>query len=170
MNTLLMRMIGAARLDAKTYEQVEADATTTGSAVMVVVISSAAAAVGLGSRDPFSMFALTLASLLTWAVWISLTLALGKWLMPGPDTQTDLGEVLRTTGFSASPGVLRVFAGIPGIGLPIWIGVTIWMLFAFVVAIRQAFDYATFSRALAVCLLGWLIHGLLFFAFVWVAI
>jgi hypothetical protein len=40
----------------------------------------------------------------------------------------------------------------------------------FVVAIRQALDYTSSLRALAVCLLGWLIHGLLFFGFVMVAI
>jgi hypothetical protein len=40
------------------------------------------------------------------------------------------------------------------------------MLLTFVVAVRQALDYASSARALAVCLLGWLIHGVLFFAFV----
>jgi hypothetical protein len=90
--------------------------------------------------------------------------------LPDLATHTDIGEIIRTTGFSASPGVFRILAGIPGIGLPIFLGVTIWMLFTFVVAIRQALDYASFNRALAVCFLGWLIHGLLFFAFVMVAI
>jgi hypothetical protein len=113
---------------------------------------------------------MTIAAFLSWTVWIALTLMIGKWFMPDPATHTNIGEILRTTGFSASPGVFRIFAGIPGIGFPIFLGVTIWMLFTFVVAIRQALDYATFSRALAVCLLGWIIHGLLFFAFVWIAI
>jgi hypothetical protein len=37
-------MIGAARLDPATYEQVEADRSSTAAAVLVVVVSSAAAA------------------------------------------------------------------------------------------------------------------------------
>jgi hypothetical protein len=56
-----------------------------------------------------------------------LTLVIGKWVMPTPGTHTDIGEILRTTGFSASPDVFRIFAGIPGIGLPIFFGATIWM-------------------------------------------
>jgi hypothetical protein len=56
------------------------------------------------------------------------------------------------------------------LGWAIFFGVTIWMLFAFVVAIRQAMDYESSARALLVCLLGWLIHGVLFFAFVLTAI
>jgi hypothetical protein len=102
-------------------------------------------------------------------VWIALTLVIGKWIMPGPETQTNAGEILRTTGFSASPGVFRIFGVIPGIGLPIFLGVTAWMLLTFVVAIRQALDYASFKQALAVCVLGWVLHGLVFFGFVWVS-
>jgi hypothetical protein len=170
MKTLLKRMMGAARFDETTYEQVEADSGSTGSAILVVLIASIAAAVGLGMTDPVGIFSATLGALLTWLVWIGLTLFIGKWIMPDPATQTNLGEVLRTTGFSAAPGVFRIFAGIPGIGMPIFFGVTVWMLFTFVVAIRHALDYSTFGRSVAVCLLGWIIHGLLFFAFVRIAI
>jgi len=169
MNIFLKRMMGAARLDANTYEEVEADSSSTVSAILVVLIASVAAAVGTGSANLAGIAGLTLAALLSWMVWIGLTLVIGKWIMPGPETQTNIGEILRTTGFSASPGVFRIFGVIPGIGLPIFLGVTAWMLLTFVVAIRQALDYASLKRALAVCVLGWVIHGLLFFGFVWVA-
>jgi hypothetical protein len=170
MTTLLKRMVGAARLDAKTYEAVEADRSSTASAILVVVLASIAGALGTGTRDFVGVVSVTLAALVTWFLWIGLTLLIGTRLMPRPETHTDLGEVLRTTGFSAAPGVLRVFANIPGIGLPIFLGITVWMLLTFVVAIRQALDFVSFNRALAVCILGWIIHGLLFFAFVRVAI
>lgn len=166
MKTFLRRMIGAARLNGETYEEVEADSSSTVGAILVVLIASVAAAVGTGSRGVGDIAGVTLAALLTWMVWIGLTLTIGKWIMPAPETRTDIGEVLRTTGYSASPGIFRILAVIPGIGLPIFLGVTIWMLFSFVVAIRHALDYASFSRALTVCLLGWLIHGLMFLAFV----
>jgi hypothetical protein len=65
---------------------------------------------------------------------------------------------------------LRIFGALPVVGLFIFIGVNIWMLLTFVVAVRQAMDYASSGRALAVCVLGWLLHSLLFFAFVRVAI
>jgi hypothetical protein len=170
MKTLLKRMIGAARLDAKTYEAVEADRSSTTSAILVVILASIAGALGTGTRDFIGIVSVTLAALVTWFIWIGLTVLIGTRLMPRSETHTDLGEVLRTTGFSAAPGVLRVFANIPGIGLPIFLGITIWMLLTFVVAIRQALDFVSFNRALAVCVLGWIIHGLLFFAFVRVAI
>jgi hypothetical protein len=169
MKMLIKQMIRASRFDAEMYEQVEADRASTGAAVLIVIIASIAAAIGSGARGPISIVSATVALLITWIFWVGLTYFIGTRLLPGPQTHADVGEVLRTTGFSASPGVLRIFGALPGVGLPIFIGVTIWMLVTFVVAIRHALDFASSGRALAVCVLGWLLHGLLFFAFVMVA-
>jgi hypothetical protein len=112
----------------------------------------------------------TLAFLMIWMIWVGLTYLIGTRLLPEAETRSDVGEVLRTTGFSASPGILRIFALLPSIALPVFIAVTFWMLLAFVIAIRHAMDYTSFPRAFAVCFLGWAIHGILFFGFVLVAL
>jgi len=163
-------MIRAARFDANTYEQVEADRGTTAAAVFIVIAASLAAALGSGARDIGSLFGVTIVLLMTWVVWVVLTYIIGTRLFPEPQTHADWGELFRTTGFSASPGVLRLFGLIPGLTLPVFFGITVWMLLTFIVAVRQALDYASSARALAVCILGWFIQGVLFFAFVKVAI
>jgi hypothetical protein len=170
MKDLLKRMIGAARLDAQTYEQVEADPGSLTGAVFTAVIASIAAAVGTGARDVVGLASATFVLLVTWIVWVALTYVIGTQLLPEPATHSDFGEVLRTTGFSASPGILRILALIPSITLPVFIGITFWMLLAFAIAIRHALDYSSLPRAFAVCFLGWLIYGLLFFGFVFVAL
>jgi hypothetical protein len=170
MKNLLKSMIGAARLDAQTYERVEADPRTTAAAVFVVILASVAASIGIGATRPGDVLGVTLGSMATWMVWVGLTYVIGTHVLPEPQTHATLGEVLRTTGFSASPGILRIFGFLPAVGWLVFSAVTIWMLVAFVVAIRQALDYAGSPRALLVCLLGWLIHGVLFFAFVVTAI
>jgi len=95
-----------------------------------------------------------------------LTLFIGTRLLTGSATKADFGEVLRTTGFSASIGILRILGVFSTIRGPVFAVITIWMLITFVIAIRQALDYTSTGRAIAVCLLGWLIHGILFFGFV----
>jgi hypothetical protein len=104
--------------------------------------------------------------LLSWIVWVLLTLFIGTKLLPESTTHADFGQILRTTGFSSSIGILRIFGLLPVIGPLILSAVTIWMLVTFVVAIRQALDYSSTARAFAVCVLGWVIHGVLFFGFV----
>ena len=170
MKTLFHRMIGASRLDPVIYEQVEADRSSTTAAVLVVIVSSVGAALGSGSKDVLSIVTAVILLLAAWMIWVGLAYFIGARLLPGPETHADIGEVVRTTGFSASPGVLRILGLIPAVGFPITLVVTVWMLISFVMAIRQALDYASSLRALAVCFLGWLIHGLLFFGFVLVAL
>ena len=46
MASLSERMIGSAKLDVHTYEEVEADTNATGQALMVVVLSSIAQGIG----------------------------------------------------------------------------------------------------------------------------
>jgi hypothetical protein len=159
-------MIGAARIHSGTYEEVEADSTANGQAIAVVVIASLSASIGVGAVDARSMVGMLVVSMLSWLIWVLLTLFIGTRLLPGSVTHADFGEVLRTTGFSASVGILRVLGVIPAIRGPVFAVVTIWMLVTFVIAIRQALDYSSTVRAASVCLLGWLIHGILFFGFV----
>jgi hypothetical protein len=65
---------------------------------------------------------------------------------------------LRTTGFSSSPGVLRLFGAIPVVGVAVSLVVAVWMLVSMVVAVRQALDYQSTGRAVGVCVIGWLVY------------
>jgi len=163
MSTYLERVIGAAKLDAATYEEVEADNNATAQAAGVVAVSSLAAGIGsaaLPGSGPGIVIG-TLAALLGWVIWASLTWAIGTKLLPGERTEADIGQMLRTIGFASAAGVLRLGGIIPGLGwLFILVG-SIWMLVATVVAVRQALDYQSTWRAFGVCLIGWLILGLL---------
>jgi hypothetical protein len=176
-STFLNRVTGAARLEAQTYEDVEADVTANGQAVAVIVLSSVASALGLmrgGSADPFLFVSYTATALAAWVAWSALVYLIGIHLLPGPETSATVGEVLRTTGFAAAPGMVRILGAVPVLGPAFFILGSVWMLVAMVVAIRQALDYRHVTRALAVCVVGWLfslffvaIIGLVFARPVW---
>jgi hypothetical protein len=75
--------------------------------------------------------------------------------------------LLRTIGFSSSPGVLRVLGIIPMLGNILNFIVGIWMLVAMVIAVRQALDYNSTWRAVGVCLIGWIVQITIFGLFFW---
>lgn len=165
MASLTERMMGAARLDVRTYEEVEADVNATGQAMLVVVISSVAAGIGaIGSLGIRGLVLTTLAALVGWVVWAGLTFVIGTKLLPEPQTRSDIGELLRTLGFASSPGVLRIFGIIPFIGWLITLAASVWMLVAMVIAVRQALDYQSTGRAVGVCLIGFAAYLLISFA------
>jgi hypothetical protein len=153
------RVVGAIALDPASYEDVEADPGATSHAATTVVLASLAA--GIGWRrfgDPsMSIFTFMAITLVMWAAWSLLTFEVGARLLPGRRTHADVGELLRTLGFAVSPGLLLVFGALPGLTLPVFAMVALWMLVAMIVAVRQALDYSSTGRAIAVCLVGWLL-------------
>ncbi len=153
------RMIRAAKLDINLYEEVEADRDSMGQAMTVVILSSLAAGIGtISSGGVAGIFWGTIAALAGWFIWAFLTYFIGTRILPEPQTRADVGELLRTTGFSSSPGVLRVFGVVPVLGGLIFIVTAIWRLVAMVIAVRQALDYKSTGRAVGVCVLGWIVQ------------
>ena len=159
MATLSERMVGAARLDAGTYEEVEADTGATGQAALVVVISSICLAIGRQvGAGVLGLVVLALLMLLDWYVWALVTYLIGTRLLPGTKTQADVGQLLRTLGFASAPGVVGVLGVIPGLGSAINVVVGIWMLVAMVIAVRQALDYDSTARAVGVVVIGFILY------------
>lgn len=152
------RIFRAMRLDPELYEEVEADKAANGQAVLTVVLSSLSAGVsGAISGGYYGLVLHTLVALLGWVVWAFLSFFIGTRLMPEPQTKANMGELLRCTGFSSAPGLLQVFGFLPGLGNAIRFAVAVWMLVAFVLAVRQALDYTSTLRALGVCAIGWIV-------------
>ena len=164
------RMIRAAKLDVSLYEEVEEDKSAMGQAFGVVVLSSIAAGVGTFNELGIAgMIQITFAALIAWYVWAYIIYYVGTRLLPEPQTRSNPGELLRTTGFSSSPGVIRLMGFIPGVGTLLFFVAHIWMLITMVIAIRQALDFSSTGRAVGVCLVGWIIQAvvmlMIFFLF-----
>jgi hypothetical protein len=167
MSKLTDRMLRAAKLEPGLYEEVEADQSALPDAMLVVVISSVAAGVGAIGRVGLGGILIgTIAALIGWYIWAYLTFLIGTKLLPEPQTKADMGELLRTIGFSSSPGVIRILGVIAPLSGLVNLIAAVWMLTAMVIAVRQALDYKTTIRAVGVCLIGWVIQmlilGLLF--------
>ena len=159
MATFRDRIIGAAKLRSATYEDVEHDTTAMGQAIAIVVLSSIAAAFGSRTHaGPGDLLRSTLLALISWFMWAGLTYLIGTKLLSTPGTHATWGELLRTTGFAASPGLLRIFGIVPFTTSLIFFVTSIWMLMAFVVAVQEALDLRNIWRAVAVCFVGWLVY------------
>jgi hypothetical protein len=167
MRTFLHRLIGAAVFDVDTYEEVEADRTATPQAFLIVLASSLATgigATGFSGRAFGGVFIMSIAALMGWAAWALLIFQIGGRLLPEPQTRVDVPELLRTIGFAATPGLLRVFGVLPALTIPVFALTAVWMLATMIVAVRQALDFTSTLRAVGVCLLGWLLAGLIVIA------
>ena len=164
MSSLTDRMIRAAKLDVNVYEEIEADKSAMGQAMWVVVLSSVAAGIGsIGTMGVSGLLIGTIIALTGWVIWAFITYFIGTKILSEPQTNADYGELLRTIGFSSSPGVIRILGVIPFLGWIVNIIAGIWMLVAMVIAVRPALDYKSTGRAVGVCLIGWIIQFIIMF-------
>ena len=165
MNSIFVnRIIRACKLDVSLYEEVEADKAATLQAAIVVMLSIIALGVGtFFTYGSFNVLIPTLAALAGWFITSLLIYFVGAKLFPEENTQSNLGELLRTIGFSYSPGLIRVFGFNQDLLVLTFYGSGIWSLIAMVIAVRQALDYKSSWRAVGVVVIVALFQAYLAF-------
>ena len=153
-HSFLERLLGALRLDADTFEEVEHDPGSLGQAAGVVALAGLAAAIG-AAGEGVGAFGAVIGSLLGWAISAGFIWLVGVFFM---EHTSDYPELLRTLGFASAPQLLLVLRAIPVLGALAAVAVFFWGLAAWVVAVRQALDVST-GRAAWICLLAVLVNG-----------
>jgi len=151
------RVVGALRLDATVFEEVERDEDAVGQAAGVVALASLAQALGGVEATSTAQLLAAIAGMIAagyvgWITSTALIWLIGVKLMGGAST---FPRLLRALGFAAAPKILFLLGVLP-LGMlrsAIGFAVVVLTTVAFVVAVRQALD-ATTGRAIAVCVLG----------------
>ena len=167
---MLGRMLGAARLNVETFEEVENDRSATIQALLVVVIVAVAAGVGgmLAGEEFDIVRGLVFGAIrgvAAWALWALVTWIVGSTILATKETKANWGELARCTGFAQTPGILSVFVFVPGVGWAIGLLVFIWQFAAMMVGVRQALDYTSTWRAFFVILISFIPVAILFIIF-----
>ena len=159
--SIIDRMIRAARLDPQLYEEVEHDRSATSQALLVVVLGAIAAGIGALSGGIAGLVVGVVASLVGWVVYAFIAYWVGTNIFKGPHTEATWGQLLRTLGFANSPRILLVLVVIPVVGIFVGLAVFVWLLFTTVIAIRQALDFDTW-RAIATAVVSLLAQVLIY--------
>lgn len=169
MNTdsLIQNMIRAAKLDVDFFNSVEHDESKNQEALTVVIIAAIASALGSGIGGIFAngivsgilaaIYGLVMV-VVGYYLWAYLTHFIATRFFQG---EGDVGEVLRTFGYSYSPQVLSIFAFIPCVGWAISLAAGLWSLVAGIVALREAMDFDT-GKAVLTAAIAWVIMMIIF--------
>ncbi len=164
-DTLISRMVRAARLDPLLYRELQSDSGAIRQAFQVVILSSAALGLGAGvlsliagdiSAALGGLLRATAFALVSWGIWALIAYQIGGVVLraSGEGATHGLAGFLRIIGFSASPGVLQVFVFLAG--SVVLLIANIWMTVAMVIAVREALGIGTWGAAIAT-LVGFLI-------------
>lgn len=157
------RVVGALKLDAATFEDIERDPNALPQAAGIIALAALAGSLGQIWRLGFgSMMIAVVASLVGYVIWAVVVWLVGTKLMPDTATNADFPETFRTIGFAASPGLIGVVTIIPFLGWILMLLLTpiiwLWSMAAMVVAVRQVLDYTDTFKAVIVVLIGFAVY------------
>ena len=162
--TLIGRMIRAARLDLRLYAEVEADETSIGQAASVVLLAAFAGGINIPNAPFVILFGGLLAALAGWVLFAYVIYLIGVKLLPEPTTKANFGALLRAMGFANAPGVVKLLGIVPELRMFVFFVAMVWVLVATVTAVRHALAYKSSWRAIGVCAIPLLASQLLIFA------
>ena len=167
MSAFFNRALRAAKLDASLFDEVMADAKAMTQAIIVVFIYGAAVAYGtFGRAGVAGINSAILITLIGWYIWAFSTYFAGVRLFPETGTTGDRKAFMRAMGFASAPGWLRLLGLVPGLGGVIFVGASVWMLVAAVVAVKKALNYESTYRAAGITVVCWILstifQGLLY--------
>ncbi|MCW5849765.1 MAG: YIP1 family protein [Anaerolineae bacterium] len=136
---MIDKAIRASRLDIPVYNEVERDLNETTNALIIVVAVAIASGIGAIGQNVGvgGIIAGVLAALIGWVARAFVIYFIGTRVYNATATT---GEILRTTGYAAAPGILNVLGFIPGIGGLITLVVSIWTIVTTFIATREALD------------------------------
>ena len=149
---VMQRMIGAAKLDAHTYQGVMRDHSATLQAAAVVAIVAVAQAIGAASQGGPGVVGGLVPAFAGWILWSGVAYFVGNNLFGGTATW---GELLRALGFAQAPSLLGVLGIVPGAAGPVDTVVGAWLLMTGIVAIRHVFGFGI-GRSVAIAIGGWI--------------
>jgi hypothetical protein len=149
--SFIERLIGALRLDASVYDEVEHDPEALPQAAGVVALAAVAAGIGGAASGGGGLIAGVVTAIAGWLLATGVVWLVGVRIM---DHSSDYPELLRTIGFASAPQILLGLTFVPLFGALVGIVVLFWGLATYVIAVREALDVET-GRAVLVCVLAW---------------
>ena len=157
------RVVGALKLDANTFEDIERDPSAMGQAVGIIALAAVASRLGnIWSGAFLAMAGAVIASLIGYVVWALVVWLVGTRVMPEPQTRADFPEAFRVVAFAASPGLLGVVSIIPFLGWLIMLLLVpiiwLWSMAAMVVAVKAVLDYTDTFKAVVVVIIGFVAY------------
>ena len=155
MKNYLSRIFRAAKLDRTLYQEAVDDPKFFGQAIITVIAYSSFSGIGGFGLAGGSGINIGMAStLIAWYVWAFTTYFIGAKFFRESDEPVERKAVYRAMGFATAPGLLRIFGLVPSIGSLIVLLVSIWVIVASVIAVKEVFNYSSNWRALGVCLVA----------------
>jgi hypothetical protein len=161
-------MLGAALLEAETYQEVAVAPSLRNQAVLVVAITALAAGLGNLGGGLTGLLLAGLAAMIGWGLFALVAYWVATNRYGVPRTHNNLSATLRVLALASTPRLFLLFTFIPGIGFLVGLAVHTWLLITAVLALETALDMH--RRPAIVTAVAGVLPMLLLWALVWLLV
>ena len=138
--------------DPKTFEDISLYY-----AALIIIFDGMAGAFAVSSIYKTNIFLTGITAVISWLVWATLIFVIGIKIFPDPGTESNFKKVLVTVGLAHAPGLLRFFAVIPDLVIPIVFFTQFWIFAALVIGGREILNFKSNFKSFGVVLIAFLI-------------
>ena len=124
---------------------------------LIIILDGIAGAFAVSSIYKTNIFLTGVTAVLSWLVWAILIFVIGIKIFPDPGTESNFKKVLVTVALAHAPGLLRFFAVIPDLVIPIVFFTQFWIFAALVIGIREVLNFKSNFKSFGVVLITFLI-------------
>ena len=133
---------------------------------LIMILDGIAGAVAANNIIKTAVAMSGLTAIVTWVLWSVLVFVIGVKIFPDKQTKAPFKKVLTAVGFAHAPGLLRFFAVIPDLMIPIILLTQFWIFAALIISTKQILNLKSNFKSFGIVFLSFLIIVFLSISFV----
>ena len=133
---------------------------------LVMILDGVAGAVAANTIIKTAIGMSGLTAIITWFIWAIFIFVIGVKLFPDKETKLPFKKILIGVGYAHSPGLIRFFAVVPELVIPIIFITQFWIFASLIIATKQILNLKSNLKSFGIIFLSFLIIAFLSISFV----
>ena len=133
---------------------------------LIMILDGVAGAVAANTIIKTSIGISGLTAILTWMVWAIFIYVIGVKIFPDKESNISFKKVLIGVGYAHSPGLIRFFAVIPELVVPIIFLTQFWIFASLTISTKHILNFKSNIKSFGVVFLSFLIIAIISITFV----
>ena len=133
---------------------------------LIMILDGVAGAVAANTFVKTSIGISGLTAILTWLVWAIFIYVVGVKIFPDKESNVPFKKILIGVGYAHAPGLVRFFAVIPELVIPIIFLTQFWIFASLIISTKQILNLKSNFKSFGVVFLSFLIFAIVSVSFV----
>ncbi len=133
---------------------------------LIMILDGVAGAVAANTIIKTSIGISGLTAILTWMVWAIFIYVIGVKIFPDKESNISFKKVLIGVGYAHSPGLIRFFAVIPELVVPIIFLTQFWIFASLIISTKHILNLKSNIKSFGVVFLSFLIIAIISITFI----